>query len=67
MADLDEYWYCLNSKLVKELPKYENYDVIYSRWRMFGTHLVEQPIDIRMANNLREEKFNDNTKYIMRT
>jgi len=65
IADLDEFWYVKNSTIRRELPKYENYDVILSNWRMFGTDgHVEHPKDIRTAITHRKQELNQHTKYI---
>lgn len=50
MADFDEFWYCYNSTIRDELLKYEQHEVIYTGWRMFGSDgLITHPPDIRTA------------------
>lgn len=68
VADLDEFWYVKNSTIRKELPKYENYDVILSNWRMFGTDgHIEHPKDIRTAIVHRRKELDQHTKYIFQS
>ena len=68
VADLDEFFYCNNSKISNELKKYEDYDLIKSKWRIFGSNnYIEHPKDIRISLTKREQKFNNSTKYIFQT
>ena len=68
VADLDEFFYCKNSKISNELQNYEDYDFITSKWRMFGSNnCVEHPKDIRISLTKRIEKLHINTKYIFQT
>ena len=65
MADLDEFWFSPNSKLSSIINEYENYDVIYSNWLMFGSDgLTNHPSDIRTAITHRENNIHINTKWI---
>ena len=68
VADLDEFFYCNNSKISKELKKFEDYDLIISKWRMFGSNnCVEHPKDIRTTLTKREENLHILNKYIFQT
>ena len=68
IADLDEFFYCHNSKLNVMLKNYEDVIVIYSNWRLFGSNgLVKHPADIRQAITNREPHEHHNTKYIFQT
>lgn len=68
VADMDEFWYVKNSTIRRELPKFEQYDVILSNWRMFGTDgHVEHPRDIRTAITHRKQELDQNTKYIFQS
>ncbi len=68
VADLDEFFYCKNSKISTELKKYEEYDFITSKWRMFGSNnYVAHPKDIRVSLTKRVEVLDFNTKYIFQT
>jgi hypothetical protein len=68
VADLDEFFYCYNSKISTELKKYENYDFITSKWRMFGSNnCISHPKDIRINLTKRNEVLHPNTKYIFQT
>jgi hypothetical protein len=68
VADLDEFFYCKNSKISNELQNYEDYDYITSKWRMFGSNnYIEHPKDIRISLTKRVKNLNPNTKYIFQT
>ena len=68
VADLDEFFYCNNSKISNELKHFEDYDFITSKWRMFGSNnCIEHPKDIRISLTKRVEELNVNTKYIFQT
>jgi hypothetical protein len=66
VADLDEFFYCLDSKISIELRHYENYEHILSKWRMFGNNGLEKhPDDIRVALTKRWPNVHPNgCKYI---
>ena len=68
VADLDEFYYCNNSKISNELKKYEDYDLIKSKWRIFGSNnYIEHPKDIRTSLTKRVEKLSILGKYIFQT
>lgn len=68
IVDLDEFWYCHNSTIAAELKSLEQYDVIITRWRMFGTSgCVDHPEDIRVSNVHREPVHPTGTKYLFKT
>ena len=68
VADLDEFFYCNNSKISNELKKYENYDYISSKWRMFGSNnCIKHPKDIRISLTKRVKKLHNLRKYIFQT
>ena len=68
VADLDEFFYCNNSKISNELKHFEDYDYISSKWRMFGSNnYIKHPKDIRISLTKRVEELNFNTKYIFQT
>jgi hypothetical protein len=68
VADLDEFFYCNNSKISNELKNYEDYDYITSKWRMFGSNnCIQHPKDIRASLTKRVEELHPNTKYIFQT
>lgn len=68
MADIDEFFYCNKSTIRKELPKYEQYKVIFSKWRMFGSDgLDAHPMDIRISITHRVHALHINKKYIFQT
>lgn len=68
IVDLDEFWYCLNSTISNELKNLEMYDVIISRWRLFGTSgCITHPDDIRIANIHTESVHPHGTKYLFKT
>ena len=67
IADLDEFFYCHNSKLNVMLKNYEDVIVIYSNWRLFGSNgLVKHPADIRQAITHRDPHEYEK-KYIFQT
>lgn len=66
IADLDEFFYCLHSTIKNELPKWETFDYISSRWRLFGSNnLDKHPADIRVGLTTREEALRPTPKYII--
>jgi hypothetical protein len=68
MADLDEFWYAPNSKLSIIIDDYEEYDIIYSNWYMFGSDgWNEHPKDIRKDIIYRKHDFPNETKWICKT
>ena len=68
VVDLDEFFYCKNSKISNELHNYEDYDFITSKWRMFGSNnCIKHPKDIRISLTKRIEDLHINTKYIFQT
>ena len=68
VADLDEFFYCYNSKISTELKNYEDYDFITSKWRMFGSNnCIQHPKDIRTSLTKRVEELHRLTKYIFQT
>ena len=68
VADLDEFFYCNNSKISYKLKKYENYDFIISKWRMFGSNnYIEHPNDIRTSLTKRVKELSIFGKYIFQT
>ena len=67
VCDLDEFFYGYPNKLINIIDEYNNYDIIYSNWRMFGSDgLVEHPKDIRKSIVYREPDINNHTKYIVK-
>lgn len=68
IADLDEFWYVKGSTIKKQLKCFGQYNVISSKWRMFGSDgLIEQPKDIRVSITHRHPALNSNTKCIFQT
>ena len=68
VADLDEFFYCNNSKISNELKHFEDFDYISSKWRMFGSNnCIKHPKDIRISLTKRVKELNFNTKYIFQT
>ena len=68
VADLDEFFYCNNSKISYELKFCENFDLIISKWRMFGSNnCIEHPKDIRTSLTKRVQDLHILTKYIFQT
>lgn len=67
VCDLDEFFFGTNETLSDALVQYEEYDIIYSNWLMFGSNgLIQHPKDIRIDNNTREEKLHALKKYIVK-
>jgi len=63
-CDFDEFFYGYPEILKKQLLDYDC-DVIYSRWRLFGSDgLIEHPEDIRTAITHRKKDLDTWTKYI---
>ena len=68
VADLDEFWYVNNSTIKKELRNFNQYNVIYSNWRMFGSDgNIQHPQDIRVSNIHRVKDLHVLTKCIFQT
>ena len=68
IADLDEFFYCNNSKISNKLQNYEDYDYITSKWRIFGSNnCIEHPKDIRISLTKRVKKLSIFGKYIFQT
>ena len=68
MADLDEFWFSPNNKLINIIDNYNDYDVIYSNWKMFGSDgNINHPNDIRISIINRTPNLHDNTKWICKT
>lgn len=65
IADLDEFWYCPNSKLSIELSNNLDKKYILCNWLMFGTYVRKHPVDIRLQSIHREPNYNQNTKWII--
>ena len=67
--DVDEYMYCNNCDIKKELYKYDNYYVIYTQWRVFGSNNLElQPKDPRISFTLRHKNLSwHSKKYLIQT
>jgi hypothetical protein len=67
--DVDEYMYCKNCDIKKTLRDYEDYYVIYTQWRVFGSNNLEsQPKDPRIAFTLRHKELTwHSKKYIIQT
>ena len=66
-CDLDEFFFGLKAPLVDVIDDYEQYDVIYTNWCMFGSNgLDKHPPDIRTAITARKEALHDDSvnKYI---
>jgi len=68
IADLDEFYYCKDNNISKNLKLYEHLPVIYSQWKMFGhNNLDKHPKDIRIALTKRESGLHELTKQIFQT
>jgi hypothetical protein len=71
VADLDEFWFCpAGDSLAHALEEFDQYDVIYSNWVMFGSGgLIEHPDSVREGFTLRREGVagHNETKYICRS
>jgi len=66
ICDSDEFFYAPNKKLSDVLPEFEQYDVIYSNWKLFGSNgLIYHPEDIRKSIVMREKEININIKHIV--
>ena len=66
--DVDEYFYCKINNIYENLKNYENFYIIYSQWRDFGSSgLKIQPKDPRTAFTKRRKKLNWQGKYIIQT
>ena len=69
MADLDEFWYVTNGKILREaIEDYSDYDVIYSKWKVFGSSgLKIHPTSIRESFIMRHPSSPETTKWIAQT
>lgn len=68
IADADEFWYVKNSTIRKTLPQYEDYHVLLSQWRWFGSDgHVQHPNDVRTSIVHRRKNFQKDTKYIFQS
>lgn len=73
IADLDEFWFCPDTKTIPAKlaePDFDRIDVVYANWRMFGSSgLVDHPNSIRTQLLHCDPKLSThvNTKYICRT
>jgi hypothetical protein len=71
IADLDEFWFCPDATTISDkLSNFQNIDVIYVNWRMFGSSgLVKHPQSIRTAFVHCDPKLYNHaeTKFISRT
>ena len=68
MADLDEFFFAPNNKLIDVIDKFDDYDVIYTKWKMFGTDGNDKhPKDIRTSIVYRTLNNNDHKKWICKT
>lgn len=66
ICDLDEFFYGYPKKLKDTINEFNEYDIIYSNWKMFGSNnLIEHPKDIRKSLLLRQPELNLLTKYIV--
>ena len=72
IADLDEFWFCKKEgvNIREALNHYDELDVIYTNWSMFGSsgHKVH-PSDLRTQFLMRHQELGDNrnTKWICQT
>ncbi len=71
IADLDEFWFCPDgASLAQKLEIFDDIDVIYANWRMFGSSgMQEHPKSIREKLVHCDPSLNIHgfTKYIVRT
>ena len=67
IADLDEFFYGLKTRISAMLSTFIKVDVIYCNWLMFGSSgLIEHPPDIRISLINRDSNFHPNKKYIFK-
>lgn len=67
ICDLDEFYYSHPNRLIDTIGDFNEYDVVYSNWRMFGSDgLIEHPKDIRKSILYRDEELAPSTKYIFK-
>ena len=67
ICDIDEYYFGTRFKLSTTLRKFENFDVVYSHWLIFGyNNQVNQPVDVRLSNTMRHPGLDECKKYIFR-
>jgi hypothetical protein len=66
-CDIDEFFYGYPNKLIYTIDDFDNYDIVYSNWRMFGSDGLEnQPEDIRKSIIYRSPELHKLTKYIFK-
>lgn len=67
--DVDEYMYCKDCDIKKELYNYEKYYVIYTQWKVFGSNNLElQPKDPRISFTFRHNNLSwHSKKYLIQT
>ena len=66
VCDLDEFFYGTRHKLSLQLTHFEDYQIIYCNWYMFGSdNLINHPEDIRLNNLHREKNLHILEKYIV--
>ena len=66
VCDLDEFYYGSTKKLKETLNEFNNYDIIYSNWKMFGSNdLIQHPEDIRKSIIYRKPDLDSFSKYIV--
>jgi len=67
ICDLDEFYYGSTKKLKETLNEFDNYDIIYSNWKMFGSNgLIQHPEDIRKSIIYRKLELDTYSKYIIK-
>jgi hypothetical protein len=67
ICDLDEFFYGFPKILKETMNDFEEYDAIYSNWKMFGScGLEKHPDDIRRAITCREPELNKHVKMIIK-
>lgn len=68
ICDLDEFYYGTENNLRDILKENDDYDVIYTNWKIFGSSgLLNHPNDIRKDIIHRQEKLHNLGKYIFKT
>lgn len=66
ICDLDEFFYGNPNKLIDVIDEFQEYDVVCSNWKMFGSNnFVDHPKDIRKSLLLREKNLHQLKKYIV--
>jgi len=67
ICDLDEFYYGFPDTIYNTINNYNDYDIIYSHWRVFGSDgCIDHPEDIRKSNLHRDANLNSLTKFIIR-